>query len=53
MMILADGSSAMISRRASRPSFSGIVMSRVMSSGESAENCCTASTPLAASPITS
>src|SRR4051812_28834484 len=53
MTTRACGSIAMISLRAARPSFSGMVMSRVMPSGLRAWNWSTASWPLAASPITS
>src|SRR5690349_2367015 len=53
MTTLADGSAATISPRAARPSFSGIVMSRVTRSGLSDRYCETASTPLPASPTTS
>ena len=49
----ALGSDAMISLRAARPSFSGIVMSIVQTSGFRRAYCSTASAPLAASPTTS
>src|SRR5215216_459251 len=53
MTTFADGSAAMMSARAARPSFSGMVMSSVIRSGLSAWNCASASTPLPASPTTS
>src|SRR4051812_2165874 len=53
MTTFADGSAATISPSAARPSFSGIVMSRVIRSGFSAWYCEIASTPLPASPTTS
>src|SRR4051794_16935567 len=53
MITRAPGSSATISLRAARPSFSGIVMSRVVTSGLSDCHCSTASMPFDASPTTS
>src|SRR3954453_2123889 len=53
MTTRADGSAATISARAARPSFSGIVMSRVIRSGLSSWKRWIASTPLPASPTTS
>jgi hypothetical protein len=48
MTTRADGSSAMISLSAARPSFSGIVMSSVVTSGLSDWKLAIASTPLPA-----
>src|SRR6185295_16098934 len=53
MTTRADGSAATISARAARPSFSGMVMSRVIRSGLSSWKRWIASTPLPASPTTS
>src|SRR6476661_7938966 len=53
MTTRADGSAATISASAVRPSFSGMVMSRVIRSGLSSWKRATASTPLPASPTTS
>src|SRR4051812_33547929 len=53
MTTRAEGSAATISARAARPSFSGMVMSRVIRSGLSSWKRLIASTPLPASPTTS
>jgi hypothetical protein len=53
MITRAVGSSSMISFKAARPSFSGIVMSSVVSSGLSSWKRSIASVPFPASPTTS